>query len=262
MKLATLLTDFTDADGYPAVIKGVMLSITPEARIVDLSHSIPPQDVLQAALLLGRSAPYFLFGTVHVCVADPGVGTQQRGIIAQLGKQFFVGPDNGLMTLVYRKALAAKETVRIYSLENPTYRLEPVSRSFHGRDVFSPAAAYFLNGTPMEVFGGEITDPVFLHMPEPRKTENGWEGAVLHTDAFGNLTTTIRAEHLARKEKTYIILAGQTISGLLNAFGEGRHGDLVAIIDSDGYLSVCVVNGNAKQALDTRAGNSVQVLFS
>ncbi|MDP2965480.1 MAG: SAM-dependent chlorinase/fluorinase [Pelolinea sp.] len=262
MKFATLLTDFTDADGYPAVMKGVMLSITPEVYIVDLTHSIPPQDVLQAALLLGRSAPYFPIGTVHVCVVDPGVGTQRRGIIAQLGKQFFVGPDNGLMTLVYRKALATKETGRIYSLENPAYRLDPVSHSFHGRDVFAPAAAHFLNGTPLENFGGEITDPVLLHMPEPRKTENGWEGAILHIDAFGNLATTIRAEHLARKEKTHIILAGQTISGLLNTFGEGRQGDLVVIIDSDGYLSVCVVNGSAKQALDARVGDSVQVLFS
>ena len=262
MKIATLLTDFTDADGYPAVMKGVMLSITPDICVVDLSHSIPPQDVLQAALLLGRSVPFFPAGTVHVCVVDPGVGTQRCGIIARLGKQFFVGPDNGLMTLVYLRASAAKEPVRVFSLDNPMYRLEPVSRSFHGRDVFAPAAAYFLKETPLENFGAEVTDPVLLQMPEPRKTESGWEGAVLHIDAFGNLATTIRAEHLAHNAKIHIILSGQTISGLLNTFGEGRQGDLVAILDSDGYLSVCVVNGSARQTLNARVGDCVQVLFS
>jgi S-adenosylmethionine hydrolase len=261
MKLATLLTDFTDADGYPAVMKGVMLSIAPEINIVDISHSIPPQDVLRAALLLGCSAPYFPEGTMHVCVVDPGVGTQRRGIIAQLGNQFFVGPDNGFMTLVYRNALAAKEPARVFNLENPEFRLELVSRSFHGRDIFAPAAAHFLNGTPLESFGNKITDPVLLQIPKPRKTENGWEGSVLHIDAFGNLVTTIRAEHLAQ-EKNHIILAGQTISGLLNTFGEGKPGELVAIIDSAGYLSVCIVNGSAKEVLDARVGDSVQIFFS
>jgi S-adenosylmethionine hydrolase len=262
MKLATLLTDFTDADGYPAVMKGVMLSIAPEIKIIDISHSIPPQDVLQAALLLGCSAPYFPAGTMHVCVVDPGVGTQRRGIIAQLGNQFFVGPDNGFMTLVYRNASAATEPVCVFTLENPEFRLKLVSRSFHGRDIFAPAAAHFLNGTPLESFGNKITDPILLQIPEPRKTENGWEGTILHIDAFGNLATTIRAEHLARREKTHIILAGQTISGLLNTFGEGKPGDLVAIIDSAGYLSVCIVNGSAKEVLDARVGDIVQIFSS
>lgn len=262
MKIATLLTDFTDADGYPAVMKGVMLSIAPDIRIVDLSHSIPPQDVLQAALLLVRSAPFFPAGTVHVCVVDPGVGTQRRGIIARLGRQFFVGPDNGLMTLVYHRALAANEPILVFNLDNIAYKLEPVSRSFHGRDVFAPAAAHFLNGIPLENFGTEVTDPVLLHMPEPRKIENGWEGVVLYIDAFGNLATTIRAEHLAHNVKIHIILSGQTISGLLNTFFEGRQGDLVAIIDSDGYLCVCEVNGSARKTLNARLGDSVQVSFS
>jgi S-adenosylmethionine hydrolase len=113
----------------------------------------------------------------------------------------------------------------------------------------------------LESFGNKITDPVLLQIPRPRKTENGWEGSVLHIDAFGNLVTTIRAEHLAQ-EKNHIILAGQTISGLLNTFGEGKPGELVAIIDSAGYLSVCIVNGSAKEVLDARVGDSVQIFFS
>jgi S-adenosylmethionine hydrolase len=140
--------------------------------------------------------------------------------------------------------------------------LDPVSHSFHGRDVFAPAAAHFLNGIPLESFGAEVIEPVLLHMPEPLKTKHGWEGEILHIDAFGNLATSLHAKHLMREEKTHIIVAGQTISGLLNTFSEGKQGDLVAIIDSDGFLSVCVVNGSAKLDLDVRVGDSVQVLFS
>ena len=262
MKIAVLLTDFTDADGYPAVMKGVMLGLVPDLQIIDLSHSVPHQDVLHAALLLGRSAPFFPAGTVFVCVVDPGVGTQRRGIIAQLGNQYFVGPDNGLMSVVYRNALAKKAPVRVFSLENPAFMLSPVSSTFHGRDVFAPAAAHLLNGTPLEDFGAEVTDPVLLVLPEPVKTEAGWEGEILHIDAFGNLGTSIRAEHLAHNAKLTIILCGQTISGLLNTFGEGRQGDLAAIIDSDGYLAVCVVNGSAQKELNANVGDSVLVSFS
>jgi S-adenosylmethionine hydrolase len=262
MKIVTLLTDFTDADGYPAIMKGVMLSIMPDLQIVDLSHSINPQNILQAALLLGRCAPFFPHGTVHLCVVDPGVGTGRRAIIAHLGRMVYVGPDNGLITLVFRRALAEKEPIQICSLENLSLRLEPVSRTFHGRDIFAPAAAYYLKGTPLENFGPRVSDPVLLNIPEPQKTKDGWSGEILYIDAFGNLWTNIRAEHLANEQKTHIIIAGQTISGLLNTFGEGKQGDLVAILDSFGDLSVCVVNGSARQVLGVQAGDSVQVSFS
>jgi S-adenosyl-L-methionine hydrolase (adenosine-forming) len=262
MKIVTLLTDFTDDDGYPAVMKGVMLSIAPDIHIVDLSHSIPPRNVLLAALLLGRCAPFFPNGTLHLCVVDPGVGTQRRGIIAQLGGMFFIGPDNGLMTIVYHRALAEKDPIRIFSLDNPAYRLDPVSSTFHGRDIFAPAAAHFLKGTPLENFGEQVTDPILLNILEPQKTASGWKGEILYIDAFGNLGTNIRAEHLAKEEKTHIIIAGQTVSGLLKTFGEGKQGDLVAIIDSSGYLSVCLVNGSAKQVLGAQTGDSALVLFS
>jgi hypothetical protein len=262
MKIAALLTDFTDADGYPAVMKGVMLSLAPDINIIDLSHSVPHQDVLHAALLLGRSAPYYPSGTVFVCVVDPGVGTKRRSIIARLGSQYYIGPDNGLLTLIYQKAITSREPVRVFNLNNPVFMLSPVSLTFHGRDVFAPAAAHLLNGTPLEDFGSEVTDPVLLNLPEPAKTESGWEGVIQHIDAFGNLGTSIRAEHLAYNAKITIILCGQTVSGLLNTFGEGRQGDLSAIIDSDGYLAVCVVNGSARQTLDAHVGDSVQVLIS
>jgi S-adenosylmethionine hydrolase len=262
MKIVTLLTDFTDADGYPAVMKGVMLSIAPDIHIVDLRHSIPPHNVLRAALLLGYCAPFFPNGTVHVCVVDPGVGTMRRGMIAHLGRMVYIGPDNGLITMIFDKALAENEPIKIYSLDNPAYRLDPVSSTFHGRDIFAPAAAYFIKGVPLKSFGPQINDPILLHIPEPLITESGLKGEILYIDAFGNLATNIRAEYLAKEEKTHIIIAGQTIIGLLNTFGEGKQGDLVAIMDSSGYVSVCIVNGSAKQVLGAQAGDSVQVLFS
>jgi len=262
MKIAALLTDFTDADGYPAVMKGVMLGLLPELQIIDLSHSVPHQDVLHAALLLGRSAPFFPAGTVFVCVVDPGVGTQRRGIIAQLGNQYFVGPDNGLMTIVYRNALVKGMPVRIFSIEDRSFMLDPVSSTFHGRDVFAPAAAHLLNCTPLEDFGVEVTDPVLLDLPEPVRTGSGLEGVIMHIDAFGNLGTSIRAEHLANNAKITIILCGQTVSGLLNTFGEGRQGDLAAIIDSDGYLAVCIINGSARKELNAHVGDRVLVAVS
>jgi len=152
--------------------------------------------------------------------------------------------------------------VRIFSIENPAFMLNPVSYTFHGRDVFAPAAAHLLNGTPLEDCGAEVTDPVLLDLPEPVKTEAGLEGVILHIDAFGNLGTSIRDEHLAHNAKITIILCGQTVRGLLNTFGEGRQGELAAIIDSDGYLAVCVVNGSARKKLDAHVGDSVLISFT
>ncbi len=262
MKIAVLLTDFTDADGYPAVMKGVMLGQLPDLQIIDLSHSVPHQDVLHAALLLGRSFSFFPEGTVFICVVDPGVGTQRRGIIAQLGNQYFVGPDNGLISIMYRHALTKKSPVRVFSLEDRSFMLDPVSLTFHGRDIFAPAAAHFLNGTPLEAFGAEINEPKLLVLPEPVRTPSGLEGEILYIDAFGNLGTSIRAEHLAHNAKFNIILCGQTVRGLLNTFGEGKQGELVAIIDSHGYLTVCIVNGSARKELSACVGDKILVSIS
>lgn len=259
MKIAALLTDFTDADGYPAVMKGVILGLAPDTKIIDLSHTIPPQDILHAALLLGRSFSFFPAGTVFICVVDPGVGTKRRGIIAQLGNQYFVGPDNGLMTFVYRRMMEGNTPVRFFNIENRSFMHEPVSLTFHGRDIFAPAAAYLLNGTPLEAFGAEINDPVLMDLPEPVRTPSGLEGEILYIDAFGNLGTSIRAEHLALNAKFTIILCGQTVRGLLNTFGEGRSGKLAAIIDSDGYLAICVINGSACKELDAKVGDKVLI---
>lgn len=259
MKLITLLTDFTEKDGYPGVMKGVILCIAPDARIVDLSHDIAPQDVLGAALLLGRSAPCFPDGAVHVCVVDPGVGTRRRGIIARLDRQFYVGPDNGLMTLLYRQALKENLAAEIHLLENPDFQLHPVSHTFHGRDIFAPAAAHLVNGAALKSFGGRLEDPVLLSLPEAERTDGGWKGQVIHIDAFGNLACNLCAEHIANPEFARIHIKGQVIQGIKTTFGEGKTGEMVAVMDSFGWLSVCVVNGSAAERLGVRTGEHVYV---
>lgn len=260
MKLITLLTDFSDNDGYPAIMKGVILGIAPDARIVDLSHAIPPQDIRFAALLLGRSAPYFPPNTTHLCVVDPGVGTDRRGIVARLGSRFFIGPDNGLMTLLYRQALQEQADIEIFALENPAYQLSPVSRTFHGRDIFAPAAAHLVNGVPLSAFGSPVNDPVLLDFPLPGKTADGWLGEVISIDAFGNLACNLEATHVANPGIAQIRIKDCTINGLSLAFADRQPGELCALLDSFGQLSICVVNGSAAELLDTGVGEPVRLI--
>jgi len=262
MKLITLLTDFTERDGYVGVMKGVIYRIAPDARVVDLSHEIPPQNVFQAALLLGRSTPYFPDDTVHVGVVDPGVGTPRRAIAARLESQYFVGPDNGLMTLLYASTRSKGLPAQIHCLENPRYQLPEVSRSFHGRDIFAPAAAHLVNGTALSEFGDPVKDPILIDIPIPQRTHNGWTGSILYTDAFGNLSSNICAEYLSAGDNPYVIIGSHVIKKILNTFSEGREGEIVAILDSFGYLSVCVVNGSAAKLLKIKAGETILVVYS
>lgn len=262
MNWITLTTDFSEHDGYVGVMKGVIAGIAPHARVIDLSHTVAPQDVFQAALLLGRSVSYFPAGTVHVAVVDPGVGTARRGIAAQLGRQYFVGPDNGLLTLLYQQAQVDGEPVRIYALENPDYRLAQVSRTFHGRDIFAPAAAHLAAGAPLESFGAAVMDPILLDMPQPQKTADGLSGSIIHVDAFGNLASNIRAEMLADLGNIHIILKNTVIEGISATFGNKAQGELVAVIDSFGFLSICMVNGNAAQQLGAGFGETLQIVRS
>ena len=259
MKIISLLTDFTNRDGYVGIMKGVILGITDDVHIIDVSHSIPPQNVRLAAYILGRNAPYFPPGSLHLAVVDPGVGTARRGLIARLGAQLFVGPDNGLLTLLYQHARKGDEPIHMHALENEAYMLKPVSQSFHGRDVFAPAAAYYFQNVPLEAFGPEVPAPVLLDLPEPRRTRTGWTGEIIHVDAFGNLAANIDQNHLENSANIRIIIKNHVIAGLKSTFGAGNPGDLVAIIDSFGYLSVCVVNGSAADLLKVGVGETIQV---
>jgi hypothetical protein len=157
-------------------MKGVILSLNPEAILVDVTHAVPPQDIIAGAFLLGEAAPYFPAGTIHLAVVDPGVGTSRRGLAARAGEQFWVGPDNGLFHLIFHRAAG----LDMVSLENRDYFLESLSDTFHGRDIFAPVAAHLSLGTPLQAFGPPITDPIALPWPEPSFSPEAVRGEIVY----------------------------------------------------------------------------------
>ena len=261
MKLITLLTDFGLQDGYPAIMKGVIWGIAPEVQIADLTHSIPAQDILAGAVALGRAAPYFPPGTIHVAVVDPGVGTQRRAMAARIGECYFVGPDNGLCTVLLDQAAGAIQAVQ---LDRPRFWLPEVSHSFHGRDIFAPVAAHLANGVALDELGSPLAQEVVrLIIPQPQPLaapgRRGWRGQVIHVDAFGNLATNFTRQHVAEAGKPCVHIAGQEIYGLVHTFGEGQPGDLIAMLDSSGQVSICEVNGSAARRLQVTTGEPVEL---
>jgi S-adenosylmethionine hydrolase len=259
LKTITLMTDFGLKDGNVGVMKGVILGIAPQVTIVDLSHHITPQNVPEAALVLKRSLPYFPPGTIHVVVVDPGVGTTRRPLVASLGNQYIVGPDNGVITMALILAEAEGWAVEMVHTDNPEYWLPEVSHVFHGRDIFAPVAAHLANGVPLEALGKPIHDPVLLNLPQPERTENGWRGEVIHIDHFGNVSTNISTEHLGKPARLSTQLGNTTITGMVQTFGEHPAGDLVVLYGSTGNLIISVVNGNAAQRLGARVGDPVHI---
>jgi len=260
MTVITLTTDFGSGDHEAGVLKGVIWSIAPQVKIVDLSHDIPPQDILAAALLLGRSAPYFADGTIHIGVVDPGVGTSRRGIAARFGSQYFVGPDNGLVTLLLEKAEGNKVPIEFVHLDQPQYWLPEVTSVFHGRDVFAPVAAQLAVGVPLSALGKPISDSIRLEIPKPSRTPQGWFGQVIHIDYFGNLTTNLQAIHFNQPKEVIVRIKGVQVAGLVSTFGERPPGTLVALFDSSGSLALSIVNGSAAHQLQASVGDDVEIL--
>ncbi len=265
MSLITLMTDFGLKDGNVGVMKGVILGIAPRAQIVDLPHLIQPQNIAEAALILKRSAPYFPAETIHVVVVDPGVGTARRPIAAQLGGQRFVGPDNGVITLLLEYAIQQGWATAFYHLDQPQFWRPDVSHVFHGRDIFAPVAAHLANGMALSALGTPVRDPVLLALPQPQRTAAGWRGEVIHIDHFGNVASNIMSENLHewmdKPEKLSVRLCGREIYGLVRTFGERAPGELVALFGSTGNLIVSVVNGSAAEALDAKLGDRIEVVL-
>jgi S-adenosylmethionine hydrolase len=259
------MTDFGIKDGNVGVMKGVIWSIAPLVQISDLSHMIAAQNVREAALVLARSAPYFPANSIHVVVVDPGVGTARRPMAARLGTQFYVGPDNGTLTVLLEYAEKAGWPLEFIHLTKPEFWLSSISHVFHGRDIFSPVAAHLAAGTPLNELGERIYDPVRLNLPKPAKTDSGWLGEIIHIDHFGNLASNIRVEHLGANlenmEKITVRVNNSEIHGLVNTFGERPIGDLVALLGSTGNLIVSVVNGNAFARLNTRVGDPLEIIL-
>lgn len=260
MTIVTLSTDFGLKDGNVGVMKGVIWGIAPTVQISDLSHLIGAQNIMEGALILGRSAPYFPEETIHIMVVDPGVGTDRRPIAARLGSQYFVGPDNGLCTLMLERAEKNGEPVEIIHLNNPRYWLPVISDVFHGRDIFSPTAAYLANGVPLSELGSPVQDPVRLELPRPTPTPHGYLAQLIYIDSFGNLVTNLQREDLPEDGDVALHIQGLELRGLVRTFGDRPIGDLVILYGSTGSLIVSEVNGSAAARLGAKVGDPVEVI--
>ena len=259
MSYITLTTDF---GGSPGVMKGVIWRIAPRVQIADLSHTIRPHDVQQAALLLARQVEYFPANTIHVAVVDPGVGTARRPIAAQIGLQRVVGPDNGIFTALFQRARQAGWPVRLVHTNRPAYWLPQVSAIFHGRDVFAPVAAHWATGVALEDLGEVIDDPVQLALPRPQTTAQGVHGEVtLIFPHFGNIMTNIHHEDLEDWSQARVRLCGVEIPGLVRTFGERPPGTLIALFGSSDHLMIAEVNGRAADRIHPAIGDRVEVLL-
>ncbi len=265
MPVISLMTDFGIKDGNVGVMKGVIWGIAPNIHISDLSHMVAPQNVREAALVLVRSAPYFPANSIHIVVVDPGVGTTRRPMAAKIGMQYYVGPDNGTITLLLERARRDGLGEKFIHLNKHEYWLPSISHVFHGRDIFAPAAAYLATGVPLSELGAPFEDPVLLDIPKPERTERGWRGEVMHIDHFGNVSSNIRTETLGdasrHKDHMTVRVAGQDIHGLVNTFGDRPVGELIALMGSTGSLIVSVVNGSAAARFNLKVGDALEVII-
>ncbi len=260
MAFITLLTDFGLRDGYPGVMKGVIWRIAPDAQIADITHSIPPQNIRLGALALARTAPFFPPGTIHVAVVDPGVGTDRLPMGLACGNHFFIGPDNGLFTLVMDQAARTGEPIQAFHLDQPRYWLPSISRVFHGRDIFAPVAAHLANGVPLEQMGSPLPNPVRLAVPHPYPLfGGGYRGEVVEVDTFGNLSTNLEDSLFSNWNTVTVSLAGRQIEGLVSTFGDRPVGSLVALVGTHHDLVISIVNGDASRALGISLGAMVEI---
>ncbi len=254
-RVVTLLTDFGTQDPFVGVMKAVMLGISSELRFVDFTHELAPGDVDGAAFWLERSYPYAPRGTVHLAVVDPGVGTSRRALLLEADGHFFVGPDNGLFGPVLRAALGRGENVDARSLDVGALRArlglaDAPSRTFHGRDVFAPAAALLASGTPPDALGARLdTDELVLLPPEPGPR-------VVVVDRFGNLITDAP---LAQGESPHVEIAGRRLRSV-GTYGDAAPGECVALRGSFGTLEIAVREGNAQALLGVSAGEPVTLI--
>ncbi len=258
----TLLTDFGLQDHYVGSMKGVMLTLNPEIHFVDITHQVPPHDVLTGAFMLGQAAACFPPGTIHLGVVDPGVGTARKALVAMAAAQFFVAPDNGLLTYVFN----AVEDYTVHEITADHYFRKPVSSTFHGRDVFAPVAAWLSKEVPLRQFGPRLQNPVLLKIPVPTKVgETLLQATVLAVDVFGNLITNLRPKDLPAfsgdSRPCKVLAAQREISSFRKTFAEGKAGELFLVPGSSGYLEIVVREGSAAAELGLKSGAPIGVVM-
>lgn len=252
--LITLTTDFGYRDCFVGIMKGIIAGINPEAQVIDLTHGIPPQDVMAAALALRHSFGYFPRGSIHVVVVDPGVGGARRPLLIESAGNFFIGPDNGVLSLA-----TAAESLQIFELSNPDYRLKPTSATFHGRDIFAPAAAHLSLGVAPGAFGEQLASFTKLGMPKVTQSHNRLEGEVVYIDGYGNLFTNIDERDLTGlpRDKLTVAIGSSVIRGLAPSYDSVKTNELAALLNSWGMLEIAAYKGNAQQNCGVKVGDKV-----
>jgi S-adenosylmethionine hydrolase len=263
-RIITLTTDFGFSDHFVGVMKGVILGIEPAAQLIDISHGVQPYNIADGAFTIAQAYRYFPKKTVHVVVVDPGVGSARRPLLAEVAGQYFVAPDNGVLSMVF----AREPAVRVRHITNERYFLHPVSRTFHGRDVFSPVAGHLATGVTPAQFGKRIEDYIRASFDEPNKgdtpTRTGtqtWTGAILKSDHFGNLATNFHVDQFPSvRTHAFALKVGlQVITRLALTFSECAAGELFVVVGSSGYLEVAASQRSAAQALGCGAGSPVEL---
>jgi S-adenosyl-L-methionine hydrolase (adenosine-forming) len=265
--IITLTTDFGLTDSYVGSMKGVIMGIAPDARLVDITHAIGPQDTNQAAHILKTFYQYFPAGTIHLVIVDPGVGSERRAIAFQTPEAIFIAPDNGILTEVWSDARArwGPEGCTVVELAERRYRRDRVSNTFHGRDIFAPIAAWLAKGVDSAKFGEEITDFVRFNPPKPKSVNgNTLRGVILKVDRFGNLVTNITPQDapmlFASEPAPFKLVVGQQeITEILPNYSEGSPGQVFGILGSMGYLEIASNRGSAAKIIGSGKGSEVMI---
>ncbi len=256
-RIITLTTDFGASDHFTGTMKGVILGIHPSAQIVDITHQVQPFEVSDGAFTIAQASPYFPKKTIHVVVVDPGVGSARRPLLVETAGQYFIAPDNGVLSMIFARGKAL-----VRELTNPRYFLQPVSRTFHGRDVFAPVAAYLASGILPSRFGPKIQDHLRLTFEKPIRTSHKtWSGAILKVDRFGNLITNLHVHEFAGvSTRPFELKVGtEVIKRLALTFSECAPGELFVIVGSSGYLEVATNQASAVNLLGCGVGSPVEL---
>jgi S-adenosylmethionine hydrolase len=258
--IITLTTDYGIGDHLVASMKGVILGVNPEAAIIDITHSVMPYDILDGALIINEASRYYPSRTIHVVVVDPGVGTPRRALLVSAGTQYYIAPDNGVLSLIFERE---KDSLTVRHITAEHYFHAPVSKTFHGRDVFAPCAAWLSKAWQSNSFGEPIEDYVRFTFPKPKQNGSGVKGVILRVDGFGNLMTNFTPEDVpalnSENGRIRIKLGTKEVSKLVGTFSEGASGEPVALIGSSGFLEISVNKGNAAKLLGIHRGSEVVV---
>ena len=259
--LVTFTSDFGTREQYVGAVKGVVLSINPDMRLVDLSHEVPSHDVLAGAFTVVGSCPLFPSGTVHLVVVDPGVGSERRGIIASTERHLYVAPDNGVLSLLMER----EHVSRVVSIEAEHYYRQPVSATFHARDIFGPVAAYLSKGVDILKFGPEISDYKKLVLPARKQLDDGsMEGFILHIDKFGNATTSFTPADLPTQETggcRGFRIGDKLVERRVEYYSDGAEQEAFYLTGSSGYVEIAAFKQSAARLLGLRRGMKVTLVI-